>query len=95
MRLFLLTAIVTACLMEGWSAWVHRVIWHGPLWFIHRSHHRHRGLAGKQQHVVPTDAHGPSLAKIRKWLSSRLELNDTMVLLHAGLAITVSLLRRD
>lgn len=28
--------------MEYWSRWVHRVLWHGPLWSGHASHHAPR-----------------------------------------------------
>ena len=31
--------VLTVCVME-WVAWaMHRYLMHGPLWFIHRSHH--------------------------------------------------------
>ena len=36
-----LGAVVTV-LMEPWALWLHRRIWHGPLWAIHHSHHRPR-----------------------------------------------------
>jgi beta-carotene 3-hydroxylase len=36
------TALVVAASMEKWAAVVHRVAWHGPLWRVHRSHHRRR-----------------------------------------------------
>ncbi|TNE92216.1 MAG: beta-carotene hydroxylase [Deltaproteobacteria bacterium] len=32
-------AVLTAVLMEPWAAFVHRVLWHGPLWSWHESHH--------------------------------------------------------
>ncbi len=28
--------------MEAWAAGAHRLLWHGPLWRIHASHHRPR-----------------------------------------------------
>ncbi|KAF6162182.1 hypothetical protein GIB67_008311, partial [Kingdonia uniflora] len=28
--------------MEFWARWAHRVLWHGSLWYIHKSHHRFR-----------------------------------------------------
>ena len=31
-----------AGLMEPWAAFLHRKVWHGALWRIHRSHHRRR-----------------------------------------------------
>lgn len=39
---FLAAALATVVLMEPYSAWIHRAVWHGPLWFIHRTHHRER-----------------------------------------------------
>ncbi|AKT37313.1 sterol desaturase family protein [Chondromyces crocatus] len=35
-------ALATALAMEAWAALLHGRIWHGALWFIHRSHHRRR-----------------------------------------------------
>lgn len=32
-------AATVAFLMEPWAAWVHRVVWHGPLYGVHESHH--------------------------------------------------------
>lgn len=40
----LFVTILTIILMEPWSSWVHRVVWHGPLWSFHRSHHQSDGL---------------------------------------------------
>jgi beta-carotene 3-hydroxylase len=28
--------------MEFWAGLLHRHVWHGPLWFLHRSHHEPR-----------------------------------------------------
>lgn len=36
------TALATATAMEGWAALLHGRVWHGLLWFMHRSHHRRR-----------------------------------------------------
>lgn len=36
------TALATAMAMEGWAALLHGRVWHGLLWFMHRSHHRRR-----------------------------------------------------
>ena len=35
-------AVAVAAAMDGWAALLHRAVWHGPLWFLHRSHHRPR-----------------------------------------------------
>jgi len=32
---------LTFVLMEGWAWVMHRYLLHGPLWFLHRSHHRY------------------------------------------------------
>lgn len=32
-------AVVVALAMDAWAALIHRVVWHGPLWRVHRSHH--------------------------------------------------------
>jgi beta-carotene 3-hydroxylase len=39
MVLTLVTGVLVAALMEGWAAWLHGKLWHGPLWPAHRSHH--------------------------------------------------------
>jgi beta-carotene 3-hydroxylase len=39
-----LVAVVTALSMEPWAEFVHRKVWHGPLWSMHKSHHRRLGL---------------------------------------------------
>lgn len=40
--IWMVTALATATAMEGWAALLHGRVWHGPLWFVHRSHHRRR-----------------------------------------------------
>lgn len=35
-------AALTLALMEPWAEWVHRRVWHGVLWRMHRSHHHKR-----------------------------------------------------
>ncbi len=37
-----LAFVLALVLMEFWAAFVHRNVYHGRLWFIHRSHHRKR-----------------------------------------------------
>lgn len=32
--------VATFALMEGWAAALHRFAWHGPMWFVHQSHHQ-------------------------------------------------------
>ena len=43
MWLTLILAVMAACGMELWARVVHRRLWHGPLWFIHASHHAEDG----------------------------------------------------
>ncbi|WP_443944727.1 sterol desaturase family protein [Pedobacter sp. AW1-32] len=35
------TLIVTIIIMECLSWFIHKYLFHGPLWFIHKSHHQH------------------------------------------------------
>ena len=39
---FWLVFLGVAILMEPWSMWVHSKLWHGPLWWGHKSHHEPR-----------------------------------------------------
>ncbi|WP_316801883.1 sterol desaturase family protein [Pedobacter nototheniae] len=34
--------ILTIIFMETFSWFIHKYLFHGPLWFIHKSHHRHK-----------------------------------------------------
>lgn len=34
--------LLTVVLLEGWAWVVHKYLLHGPLWFLHKSHHRPR-----------------------------------------------------
>lgn len=38
----LLIVLLTVSGMEAWAWFSHKYILHGPLWFLHRSHHRPR-----------------------------------------------------
>jgi beta-carotene 3-hydroxylase len=44
MQTILHIAIILGTLagMEAFSWFIHKYLFHGPLWFIHRSHHQHR-----------------------------------------------------
>ncbi|MCC7110088.1 MAG: sterol desaturase family protein [Deltaproteobacteria bacterium] len=55
MWLVFASALVVLLLMEPWSAWVHRVVWHGRLWLAHRSHHRER-IGAEPGGLVANDA---------------------------------------
>lgn len=35
----LLLCFATILLMEAWAWWMHKYLLHGPLWFLHRTHH--------------------------------------------------------
>jgi len=39
---FWLPLLVAFIGMEFWSRWIHRALWHGPLWGSHASHHAPR-----------------------------------------------------
>jgi hypothetical protein len=52
--------------MEPYSAWVHRVVWHGPLWSLHRSHHRERIGAHTSGGLVANDALSANRADAKK-----------------------------
>jgi beta-carotene 3-hydroxylase len=39
---FWLVSLGVAFLMEPWSMWVHSRLWHGVLWWGHKSHHEPR-----------------------------------------------------
>ncbi len=51
-------ALLTLTLMEGWASLLHRCIWHGALWPLHRSHHR-RGTGGWQANDLLSLMHLP------------------------------------
>ena len=34
------TALLTFLVMEAWAWFMHKYILHGPLWFLHQTHHR-------------------------------------------------------
>ncbi len=44
MRIFINSCIIifTIAAMEAFSWFVHKYLFHGPLWFIHKSHHQKR-----------------------------------------------------
>lgn len=70
---------ITALLgMEVWSLVMHRWLWHGPLWWGHRSHHA-RELDGPASE--PTAPEG-----WRARLFARLERNDLFAVVHALIA---------
>jgi beta-carotene 3-hydroxylase len=39
------SALLAVVAMEYWAAFLHRRVWHGPLWWIHRTHHAPRSGA--------------------------------------------------
>lgn len=64
MVLWMTAAVVSSVLMEPWAAWVHRVLWHGPLWFVHRTHHTPRTGLFEWNDVFPVLHIPPALALI-------------------------------
>jgi beta-carotene 3-hydroxylase len=81
-------ALVVAALMEPYSALVHRVLWHGPLWRVHRHHHRRTSRRG----LGPNDALSASHAPIAIGLCvAALVLRDdvaSVLMLGAGLGMS-------
>lgn len=37
----ILIVLLTICFMECLSWFIHKYLFHGPLWFIHKTHHQH------------------------------------------------------
>ena len=85
------SALVVLVLMEPWSAWVHRVVWHGRLWVAHRSHHRER-IGGDPSGLVANDALSAAHAPVAMALILSGILVDGIagkVLLGAGIGMTM------
>ena len=88
--------VVVLVAMEPYSAWVHRALWHGPLWFIHRTHHRdliHTGAPTAQpQSLVANDflsaSHAPISMGLIFW-GLLAEGRGPALALGAGLGMTV------
>lgn len=51
-------AATTAVLMELWASLLHGRVWHGPLWAVHRSHHR-RSTGGLEANDALSILHVP------------------------------------
>ncbi len=51
-------AIAVAAAMDFWAAFLHRRFWHGPLWWIHRTHHAPRAGRFERNDVLST-LHAP------------------------------------
>jgi beta-carotene 3-hydroxylase len=86
-----LSFFVVLVLMEPYSAWVHRALWHGPLWVIHRTHHRDLIHTGKPQGLVLNDLLSATHAPVSMALIVYGALaNGTLpaVALGAGLGMT-------
>lgn len=62
--------LVVAVAMDGWSAWIHGRLWHGPWWGAHASHHR-----GERDVAHAESSPG-----------GRFELNDVFGVCHAAIA---------
>lgn len=42
---FCITWVLVAIFMEFWAMFLHSILWHGPWWITHKSHHRaHEGV---------------------------------------------------
>ena len=49
---WLSVALATLVLMDLWAALLHGAVWHGALYFVHRSHHRPRRGAWEQNDAL-------------------------------------------
>lgn len=91
MLLVLASAFGVLLLMEPWSAWVHRVVWHGRLWSAHRSHHQER-LGAEPRGLVANDALSAAHAPVAMTLilaGILVEGAAGQALLGAGIGMTL------
>jgi beta-carotene 3-hydroxylase len=61
---WLATGLPLALAMEPWSAFVHGRVWHGPLWSVHRSHHRRQHGSFEFNDVLAVSHAPPAMAMI-------------------------------
>jgi beta-carotene 3-hydroxylase len=64
---FLLVGALTLPAMEAWAAFVHRVLWHGPLYRLHRSHHGERQGRGWEHNDLFSLAHAAAALGLAWW----------------------------
>lgn len=62
--IWLPVALVVACAMEPWAMLLHGVVWHGPLAFVHRSHHTKRAGTFEWNDALSTLHAPPAIALI-------------------------------
>lgn len=55
-------ALPVAVSMEWWARWLHRSVWHGVLWPIHRTHHRPAAQGWELNDVFPVLHAPPAMA---------------------------------
>lgn len=85
MLLLFIIAFAAFVLMEFWAAFIHRTVYHGALWSIHRSHHRGRREGTFETNDIFVLAHAAAAMAV---LLTGLLL-DLPALTAAGIGITV------
>jgi beta-carotene 3-hydroxylase len=75
--------LLAALGLEGWAALAHRWLWHGPLWVVHRSHHR-----GRRGRLEANDAFAVLHALLAMALVARGFFADAPEVLALGLGAT-------
>jgi beta-carotene 3-hydroxylase len=74
--------------MEPYSAVIHRVAWHGPLWVLHRYHHRVRSGGGANPNDLLSASHAViSMAAIAGGLIASGVAREVLLGVGAGLIL--------
>jgi len=55
---WLTSGAIALIFMEFWAEFLHRRVWHGPLWFFHKSHHEPRSGRFERNDVL-SSTHAP------------------------------------
>lgn len=86
--LFLVLTLVVCVAMEPYSAVVHRFAWHGPLWVLHRHHHRVRVGGGPNPNDLLSASHAlASMAAIGAGLLVEGLAREVLLGVGAGLIV--------
>lgn len=80
-------ALVVAALMDGWAALLHGVIWHGPLYFLHESHHTPRRGWFERNDVLSL-LHAPIAIALVVYGSEHVASTRGRIALGAGIGMT-------
>ncbi|MFK7929693.1 MAG: beta-carotene hydroxylase [Myxococcota bacterium] len=88
MLITLFTALAATVLMEPWAAFVHKVVWHGPLWTVHVTHHTPRQGLFEWNDIFPL-LHAPPAIAMLAWGFWGPPGLITQILLGLGIGISV------